>query len=179
MSYDLNKRQKENIRRLTQRANRRIMAVEREFKKQGLKILPEDATGGIQTRQQWETKGKPLSRSVQFESKKDYQKRLKQLQDIAGKTKDRDAIYARKVVEQHARIERKKTIKGVETSLGVDAPPSLEAKLNNMTAAEVKEFWVKFDSKSAQLGREYTSEAALVATTNEFFNEDYERVVEE
>ena len=176
MSYDLSKRQKDNIRRLTQRANRRIMAVEREFKKQGLKILPADATGGIQTKQQWETKGKPLSRSVQFESKRDYQRRLKELQTIAGKTKERDAIYGRRVLMEHTREERRMTIKGIESSLGREITPELRARINNMSAAEVKEFWVKYDNQSAKLGIEYSSGDAMERTMHEYFDEDYERL---
>jgi hypothetical protein len=46
--HKLDKAQKEEVRRLTQLANRRIAAARKAFAKEGMSIAPKAVTGGIQ-----------------------------------------------------------------------------------------------------------------------------------
>src|SRR6185312_2510367 len=75
---DLTAAQKDEIRRLTQLHNRRVKAAERAYAKAGKEILPIEIVGKreLQLKENWHTKTTPLSRSVKFESQKEYRQHL-------------------------------------------------------------------------------------------------------
>src|SRR5690554_4092627 len=112
--YKLSKAQKEEIRRLTQRANRRILGAHKQYAKAGKEIAPREVTGGIQTRDQWETQQNPLSRSTRFASEKEYKDRMKFL-----RTFDRGPA-SRPTMTQYTKIQKTKVKTAVKYALGVD-----------------------------------------------------------
>ena len=69
---NLTAQQKDEIRRLTQLANRRIKFAEKEYKRAGGSVLPREVVGDLQIKEKWATPNTPISRSVRFESEKDY-----------------------------------------------------------------------------------------------------------
>lgn len=157
----LSKQEKEEIRRLTQKANRRISAYMKEYEKEGLSIIPYEVSGGFQTRQQWETEKYALSRKVRFTSVKEYRERMKLLRSF-------DSEIMRPVLTEYTEVQRYKTIKAMETSLGVNISPKMEKAIGKMTLGELTVFWNKFESEGRRLKAEYSSEAAMSATLNAF-----------
>lgn len=159
----LTAKQKEEIRRLTQKANRRITAFHKAYAKEGLTIAPYEPTGGIQTKAQWETKKYPLSRSTRFTSIEEYRKRLKFLRSF-------DREVERPNLTQYTRAQQGKTVQAVETSLG-GISLDLRTRIENMTAGELAKFWDKFEIESRRLGLQYSSNAAM-SNAIEYFEED-------
>jgi hypothetical protein len=161
--YKLTNAQKEEVRRLTQLANRRIGQAFKEYEKEGKTVAPYDVTGGIQTREQWETEKYALSRSIKFETKKDYQQRLHWLRQFE---------HLRPSMTEYTATQREKTLQGVETSFGVEPPKALQDIINSLSAAQLSTFWKKFSDISSKMGMKYSSNAALEAAVNEFLGED-------
>lgn len=155
--------QKDEIRRLTQFANRRIKAAYKEYRKYDMEVLPSEVTGDIQIREQWHTKNTPLSRSVKFTSLKEYRKHLNYLRSFER---------MRPTIREYTTTQRTKTLQAVETSLGLNVPKTLGDKLNQLSAPELSRFWNRFASKASKLGIKYSSEQAMLATLTEFFPED-------
>lgn len=160
--------QKDEIRRLTQKANRRILAFYREYKKHGLDILPFEPTGGIQTKQQWETRKYPLSRSVKFKSVKEYKKRLAFLRSF-----DRPGL--RPTLTEYKEIARTRLLTAINSILG-QVPDEVRAYVEGLSPAEIQKFWDKFSEVSSKAGLQYSSEGALVETL-ELFDEDMADIV--
>lgn len=171
--FELTARQKDEIRRLTQKANRRIKQAYREYKKAGREIAPFEVTGGIQLKSQWETPKNPLSRSVSFSSKSAYLERLKFLKQF-------DIPFSKggaPTMTQYTEMQRFKTLKAIESSLGGfdGLPSSVKARLHdilNMSSAELSDFWQRFSVNSARAGLQYSSEVVMASTMAEFFDED-------
>lgn len=159
----LNANQKEEIRRLTQLANRRIKAAERAYSKKGMSVVPREIVGDYQIKEQWNTKATPLSRSVRFDDEKAYRQHLKFLKSFERE---------RPGIKEYTNVQRQKTLAAVETSLGQDAPKALIDKVKKMSAPELSQFWNKFSDKSAKLGMKYSSAGAMQQTMDEFFPED-------
>ena len=136
----LNAAQKEEIRRLTQLANRRIKAAERAYSKQGLSVLPKDVVGDYQIKEQWNTKNTPLSRSVRFEDSKAYRKHLHFLRSFE---------VSKPGIKEYTEIQRDKTLMALRTSLGVEVPKTLKDQVKRLSAPELSQFWNKFSDKSA------------------------------
>lgn len=161
--HKLTNAQKDEIRRLTQLANRRIKSAFKEYEKEGLTLAPKTVTGGIQTREQWNTKNYALSRSVKFDNEKEYRKHLKFL---------RSFVTERPNMTEFTQAQREKTKLGVETSLGIDIPSTLAEVISRLNAPQLSKFWKKFSEVSAKMGLKYASEKALDDTIVEFFTED-------
>jgi methionine synthase II (cobalamin-independent) len=160
---DLTKEQKEEIRRLTQFANRRIASAFKEYEKAGLKLAPADVTGGIQTRQQWDSEKYAISRSVKFASQKEYREQLHWLRQFE---------HMRPSMTEYTKFQREKTLAGVETSFGTDVPVVLSDMINKLSAPDLTKFWKKFSLMSAKMGLKYGSDAAMQQAIIEFFGED-------
>lgn len=159
--------QKDEIRRLTQLANRRIKAAAKVYEKAGMERLPRDVVGDIQTRDDWHTKNTPLSRSVKFESMEDYRKQLHMLRRFE---------HSRPNMTEYTEIQRDKTKDGILSSVGQNAPPELVKLIDKMTAPQLAQFWREFSLQSARLGMKYSSTQALAETLKEIFPQDVEKV---
>lgn len=157
--------QKDEIRRLTQLANRRIKAAERAYRKQGLSVLPTEVVGEYQIKEKWNTASTPLSRSVKFSDMREYRQHLQFLRSFE---------ISRPGIKEYTRIQQNKTLRAVNSSIGVMPSPELMAKIEKMTAPELSQFWKSFSDKSAKLGLKYSSNSAMTQTLAEFFPEDFQ-----
>jgi hypothetical protein len=160
---DLSNAQKEEIRRLTQLANRRIKAAQRAYAKEGLDVTPAEVTGQHQIKEQWHTESTPLSRSVKFQSQAEYRKQLNYLRSFERQ---------RPGIKEYTDIQREKTNQALESSLGTSPPDSLRAKIDTMSPAQLSQFWKTFSDKSSKLGIKYSSSQAMAQSLSEFFPED-------
>lgn len=166
--YRLNHAQKEEIRRLTQLANRRIKAAQRAYEKEGKIVLPRDVVGHVQTKERWHTESTPLSRTVVFSSKKDYQEQLRFLRSFDPKAPGE----TKPGIREYTGVQREKTSLSVLSSLGGSAPASVLDKIEKLTAPQLTEFWRLFSEKASKLGVRYSSKQAMQETLNELFPED-------
>lgn len=158
--------QKDEIRRLTQLANRRIKAAERAYSKAGQDVLPREVVGKYQTKESWNTKATPISRSVKFETQEDYRRQLQFLRSFE---------MEKPGIKEYTSIQREKTAQAIETSLGTDIPDSLQKKIDKLSAPELSQFWKRFSEKASQLGIKYSSQQAMEDTMNELYPEDIEQ----
>ncbi len=173
--FKLTPQQKDEVRRLTQKANRRILSFYKEYSKHGLEVLPREPTGGIQTKLQWETKKYPLSRSVVFEDEKEFRARMKLLRSF-------DNPVQRETLTDYTKAQRTKTKQAMKSTIGKDAfnvltrdGERVRVDLDSLSLAELRIFWQKFSDTSRRMGKQYSSNQAL-ATTFEYFEEDIERL---
>lgn len=160
---NLTAEQKSEVRRLTQLANRRIKAAERAYSKEGMEILPNEVVGGYQIKEKWNTGKTPISRSVKFQSQKEYRKQLNYLRSFE---------VSRPGIKEYTQVQREKTKEAVETSIGIDVPKELNQRIDKMTAPELSKFWNKFSDKASKLGFIYSSDQAMQQTLEEIFPED-------
>lgn len=163
MSVTLSRAQKEEIRRLTQFANRRIIAVEQAYRRAGKDVLPRELVGDYQIKEKWHTSKTPISRSVKFDSLQDYRRQLKKLRSFEF---EKDDIWT------YTRVQREKVLQAVETSLGVTAPPDLQNKILSLSAPQVTDFWKKYSERSIKMLSSFSSNAAMAETAYELFPED-------
>lgn len=160
---ELSKAQKEEIRRLTQLANRRIKSAFQAYQKEGMDIVPREVTGGIQLKEQWASDKYAISRSVKFASQKEYREQLNFLRSFE---------VTRPGIKEYTEVQRQKTLQAVETTLGEEVPDKVVKKLNKMSAPQLSKFWNKFDDKATKMGAKYSSNDAMYQTLSEFFPED-------
>jgi hypothetical protein len=160
---DLSNAQKEEIRRLTQLANRRIKAAQRAYAKEGLDVTPAEVTGQHQIKEQWHTESTPLSRSVKFQSQAEYRKQLNYLRSFERQ---------RPGIKEYTEIQQQKTQQAIESSLGVEPPAELNAKIAKMSAPQLSQFWKVFSDKASKMGMKYSSDTVMAQTLAEFFPED-------
>lgn len=165
----LTTKQKDEIRRLTQLANRRIKAAEKAYAKEGKEVIPRDIAGPYQVKSQWHTEKTPISRTVKFESEKEYREHMRLLKSFDPKA----TRSHRPGIKEYTEIQREKVSLAVKTSLGPDVSFTLiEQKLSKMSAPQVAEFWNRFSDKAARVGMNYSSEAVMAETFQELFPED-------
>lgn len=165
----LSKAQKEEIRRLTQLANRRIKAAERAYRKAGKTVLPKDVVGDYQIKEKWNTKTTPISRSIKFDSQKDYRRKLHELRRFE---------FGRPGIKEYTAVQQNKTAQAVETALGQPPTADLLRKLDNMTAPELANFWNLFSRKASRAGLKYSSNAVMIDTLQELYPEDIQALQE-
>ena len=171
---NLTAQEKDEIRRLTQLANRRIKFAEKEYKRYGGDVLPREVVGGLQIKEKWATPNTPISRSVKFQSEKEYRKQLQFLRSFDPKaTKE----GARPSISQYTLIQRDKTRNAIETSFGQEISGAIDDKITRMTAPQLSEFWNTFANKSAKLGLKYSSGDAMRQTITELFPEDADNLL--
>lgn len=163
--FELTKEQKDEIRRLTQLANRRIKAFTKEFEKGGLTIAPYEPTGGIQMRDQWHTPKTPVSRSVRFATEEEYKEKIYWLRKFENP-------ILRPNLTQYTKSEREKTKQAIVSALG-NITEEQERLIDGMSAFELAIFWDIFERNARDLFIEYSSDAAMYATL-EYYNEDIE-----
>lgn len=166
--YRLTPSQKEEIRRLTQLANRRIRSAEKQYREAGKMVLPKEVVGDLQVREKWHTPTTPLSRSVVFDSKEAYERRLRFLRSFDPKAPGQ----TKPSITEYTTLQRSKTAMAVESSLGTDVPLSILEKINRLSAPELAEFWRLYSNKARTLGVRYSSLQAMQETLNEMFPED-------
>ena len=166
--------QKEEIRRLTQLANRRIKTAHKQYAKEGLESVPMAIVGKYQIKEQWESNNYALSRSVKFTSEKEYKDRLRFLRSFDPK----HYSETKPTVSQFKEIEHGKTVKAIETVLGTRVPPKLAQKLAKMNAPQLSKFWNAFDDRAKKVGPKYSSNAVMAETLQEFFDEDMDNFTE-
>ena len=171
----LSSAQKDEIRRLTQLANRRIKFALKEYERSGGTVLPKEVVGDYQIKEKWHTKSTPISRSVRFESEKDYRKQLNFLRSFDPKA---TGAGARPSISQFTLIQRDKTAQALETSFGSGVPDSVLQKIKTMSAPQLTEFWNTYSRKSAKLGMKYSSGDAMRQTLAEFFPEDMDNLLQ-
>ena len=169
--YKLTAEQKDEIRRLTQLANRRIRTAERQYRQAGKMVLPREVVGHIQTKDRWHTPNTPISRSVVFDSKEDYQRQLRFLRSFDPKAPG-SPQQKKLTMTDYTKIQRAKTAQAMQSSLGIDVPLSILERINQLTAPELSEFWKRYSDKSSKLGVRYSSVQAMQETLNELFTED-------
>src|SRR5699024_3691972 len=157
MAIKLTAAEKDEIRRLTQFANRRIKAAHKAYVKEGKMVLPREVVGDIQLKQDWHTASTPLSRSVVFADRTDYLKRLRFLQSFERR---------RPTITQYTESSKERTLNALETSLG-EVPSALKTKLSKMTAPQLGDFWNKFSNKASRMGMSYSSEGAAQGALRE------------
>ena len=168
MAVKLTNEQKHELRRLTQFANRRILAVAREYQYAGKDVLPRELVGEYQIREKWHTAKTPISRSVRFDSMVDYRRQINKLRAYEVQ---KDDIWT------YTRIQKEKTLQAMETSLGREVPPELANKVNSLTAAKLSDFWTTFSNKASRLGTQYSSNSAMVSAMEDYFKEDIDNLL--
>lgn len=159
--------QKDEIRKLTQFANRRIRAAQKAYEQEGKMILPRELAGDVQMRDDWMTSNTPLSRSVVFESQDAYRQRIQFLRRFRANAP---------TVQEYTTTQSEHTKQAMETSLGRELSPTFKAKLEGMSAPQLSEFWKEFSRQASRLGLSYSSDQAMRTAISEFFGEDYERL---
>lgn len=166
MYYKLTPKQKDEIRRLTQQANRRIRRAMKVFEKAGHDIVPREIAGRHQTRDTWHTEKTPISRSVRFESEEAYRRQLSYLRTFDPQRGERPGI------REYTKVQRAKTIEAIETATGEPPSPKLQRKIQSMSAPELDEFWWDFDRRATRMGAQYSSNAVMNALLQDYFPED-------
>lgn len=164
MAYSLTKAQQEEIRRLTQKANRRIKAYVTMYEKAGYKVIPKEVTAGfgIQSRKQFETDNYALSRSVKFETQEDYKRQLRLLKRF-----DSNRADGVPTVSEYNKTSRLKLTKAFETA-GIELDKKTLAKINKMNAANIAGFWKEYTERARRKGIQYSSEAVMMETAENF-----------
>ena len=162
----LTAQQKDEIRRLTQLANRRIRNAHKAYEKAGKMIVPFEIVGKaeLQTKEGWHTKKTPLSRSVKFTSYREYRQHLQWLRQFE---------VSRPGIKEYTEIQRQKVAQAVASSMGGEYSfTEVMKRLEKMTAPEIADFWDKFSENARRKGLQYSSEAVMIETFQELFPED-------
>ena len=156
--------EKEEIRRLTQKANRRIKAFVKTYEQAGYKTIPKEVTAGleVQSRGQWLSDKYALSRSVKFESKEDYKRHLNMLKKF-----DPGRADSIPTVREYNKINRTKLQKAFETS-GLNLSSEMQKKIKTMSAPDISKFWKEYQVRARRKGMQYSSEAVMIETTESF-----------
>jgi uncharacterized protein (DUF2461 family) len=164
MSLELSKAQKEEIRRLTQKANRRIRGYIQMYEKAGYKTIPKEVTAGfgIQSRAQFEANNYALSRSVKFDNKADYKRHLTMLRRFDG-----NRVDGVPTVSEYNRISRSKLLQAFETSK-LEVSKAALRKINKLNAADISQFWKDYSIRARRKGLQYSSEAVMMETAEGF-----------
>lgn len=176
-TYKPPKSQVDFIRRLTQKANRRITQAFKIYEETGKYRIPGAITEGrITTREDWSSEKYPLSRSIVFESEKAFQKHLAWLQRF-------DLPEARgglPTMTEYQHIQGNKILLAMQTALGgaapYDMPPEIMEHMYkaimNMSAPEQTDFWKAFQKRGQKLLDKFSSKAAMEQALNEFFGKE-------
>lgn len=162
----LTDRQKDEVRKLTQFANRRIKRAFKEYEDAGRTVVPTDLTGFLNTRDEWHTASTPLSRSVVFESEQEYRRTINRLRQFRHTAPD---------IKTWTDDQRVVTLAGLETALG-DVPDEVINKVLEMDAVQLSEFWDKFTKNARRMGAQYSSLQNMQDTLREFFPEDFANI---
>ena len=168
--YKLTAYEKNELRRLTQMANRRIKAYMVEYEKAGLSIIPKEVSGGIQTREQWASEKYAISRSTKFANEQAFRSHLNWLRQF-----EKPAIRPR--VTEYTKVQKAKTIEAYKTIMGNINEETVK-KIEKMSLPELSKFWKKFSDRARKLGTQYSSDAMQVLMENELYAEDEQALME-
>lgn len=168
--YKLTPEQKNELRRLTQMANRRIKAYMQEYEKAGLSIIPKEVGGGIQTRSQWASEKYAISRSTKFANEEAFKAHLKWLSQF-----EKSAIRPR--VTEYTKTQRTKTMEAYETIMG-GINEATAKKIEKMSLTDLTKFWKKFSDRARKLGTKYSSDAMAILMEDELYEEDETALME-
>ena len=164
----LTDRQKDEVRKLTQFANRRIKRAFKEYEASGKTVVPTDLTGFLNTRDEWHTASTPLSRSVVFESEQEYRRTINRLRQFRHTAPD---------IQTWTDDQRTVTLSGLESALGRgNVPDEVINKVLEMNAVELSEFWDRFTKNARRMGAQYSSLQNMQDTLREFFPEDFANI---
>jgi len=168
--YKLTAYEKNELRRLTQMANRRIKKYMEEYEKAGLSIIPKEVSGGIQTREQWASEKYALSRSTKFANEEAFRSHLKWLRQF-----ERSTVRPR--FTEYTKTQKIKTIEAYKTIMG-DINEETVKRIEKMSLPELSKFWKKFSDRARKLGVQYSSDAMQVLMENELYAEDEQALME-
>lgn len=176
-SYKAPPAQKELIRRLTQKANRRIKQAFELYESAGKYRIPGALTAGkITTRDDWDTPKYPLSRKTVFDSERAYKEHLQWLKQF-----DVPEIKGGlPTMTEYSKIQGNKIIKAMQTAMGTrtlyDMPIELMDEMYKailkMNSVQQTEFWKTFERQSQKLLNNYSSGQAMERALNEFFGSE-------
>ena len=156
--------EKEEIRRLTQKANRRINSFLKTYEQAGYKVIPKEVTAGfnVQSKQQFQTDNYAISRSVKFESRADFKKHINMLKKFEPGRAD-----SVPTVREYNRVNRSKLLQAIETA-GAKVDPQLKKQINKLDSAGISKFWKEYQTRALRKGLQYSSEAVMTETLEEF-----------
>ena len=171
------KAQVDLIRRLAQKANRRIKTAFNQYEAAGKHRIPGALTGGkITVKADWETEKYPVSRKSSFASEKEFQAHLTWLKrfdlpEVKG---------GLPTMSEFSKVQGNKIIIAMQTAIGsatiYDIPPELMEHMykaiGKMTAPEQTKFWEAFSKRSQKMLDKYSSKAAMEQALNEFFGKE-------
>ena len=160
--------EKEEVRRLTQKANRRIKAFLKMYEQAGYKTIPKEVTSGlqVQSRQQFQTDKYAISRSVKFESRADFKKHMKMLKQF-----DPGRADSIPTVREYNKVQQKKILTAFETA-GVDPSSDLKKRIAKMTAPDISKFWKDYGRMGQRKAMEYSSEGIMLELAKQYSKQD-------
>lgn len=160
--------EKEEVRRLTQKANRRIKAFLKMYEQAGYKTIPKEVTSGleVQSRQQFQTDKYAISRSVKFESRADFKKHMRMLKQF-----DPGRADSIPTVREYNKVQQKKILTAFETA-GVDPGSDLKKRIAKMTAPDISKFWKDYGRMGQRKAMEYSSEGIMLEIAKQYSKQD-------
>ena len=166
--YKLSDYEKNELRRLTQKANRRLKAFQEAYERDGYSVIPKEVTAGfdIQTSKQWNTKSYALSRSTKFDSKREFQQRMRMLRRF-----DSNKADSVPTVSEYVDINQKKLKRAFETS-GVKVDKKMLAKIGKMNSVEISKFWADYRRRADRKGMQYSSESVMAEMLDSYTTKD-------
>lgn len=176
--YKLSENDRRELKRLTQKANRRIESAMRAYEKEGLQVIPRALSGGkIQIREQYQAGKSAYSRSTKFGSKEDFRRHLNELRRFESPDQYR-RVDRIPTLSEYNRIQQSKVQAAVNTALGVDISDKLQKKLSRMSAPQLSKFWNTFERNASRKGHPYSSDVAMTDALEEFFGDDIDNLIE-
>ena len=170
--FKITEQEKEELRRLTQLANRRILNAHRAYQREGKDIVPIEIVGKkeLQIKDNWHTPKQPLSRGhTQFKDRREFRRHMQFLREFETR---------RPGIKEFTEIEREKVGQAIKTALGDEVNLDfIRDKLKRMTAPQLSEFWNRFSDKARRRGLNYSSDAVMVETFAELFPEDLHSMI--
>lgn len=160
--------EKEEIRRLTQKANRRIKSYLKMYDQAGYKVIPKEVTAGfnVQSKQQFQTDNYAISRSIKFKDKGELKRHLSMLKKFEPGRAD-----SVPTVRDYNKINRNKLIQAIETS-GVELDGKTLKQLSKLNSAGISKFWKEYQTRAMRKGLQYSSEAVMTETLDELDGTD-------
>ena len=176
--FKASKAQAELIRRLTQKANRRIKQAFKLYESAGKHRIPGALTEGrVTVRDDWQTEKNPLSRAIKFPTEKAFQAHLNYLKKF-----DLPEVKGGlPTMTEFSQIQTNKIILALQTSIGggsslYNMPPEIMQHMykviSRMSAPEQTEFWKVFSKRSQKLLDKFSSKQAMEQALNEFFGRE-------
>jgi hypothetical protein len=164
--FKLNAKEKDEIRKLTQQANRRIAAFLKVYEDGGYRVIPKEVSGGfnIEVREEFQTNKYALSRSTKFETEKEYKRHLNRLKRFDPDYQGPDRTPS---VSEYTEIQKEKTFSAIKTA-GIEIDEYNLQRLESMDIIELKKFWAEFTRRAVRMAAEYSSDQLFMAMMDEY-----------